>query len=1026
MRRVRKLCCVFAFLALTSLALASPYRGQVTFGGLPLPGATITATQGSATLTAISDADGGFAFDDLADGGWTIDVAMQCFQPVHTQVAISSSLPAATFEMKLLAPGEIAVNALKPAATPSASAAQSQPSAPSTAAKPAQPNAPSGAQEIPKPQEENEQGADGILVQGSVNNAATSQFATSAAFGNTRSGTRALYTGGLTVMESNSVLNARPFSLSGVVATKPAANNFTGIAALQGPIKIPHVLRRGPNFFISYQWTRNSDSVVLPGLVPTAAERAGDLAGLTNSLGQAISLYQPGTNLRYANNQIPVSPQAAALLKLYPQPNIANLASYNYQSAQLSQSHVDALQSRFDKNLGRKDNLNGKFAFQSTRSDGVNLFGFTDETGTFGINANVQWSHRLSPHIYLYTNYAFSRLRTEATPNFAYRENISGAAGITGNNQDAAYWGPPSLVFSDGTAALSDGNSSFNRNRSDAVSVSTQIYHRKHNISAGGEFRKQEYNDRFQQNPRGTFTFTGAATAGTASSAASGSALADFLAGVPDTSSIAYGNANKYFRAPVASAYVSDDWRLLPILTINAGLRWDYSAPLTELFGNLVNLDVASGFTAVAPVVASNPVGSVTGNHYPASLVRPDRRMIEPRLGVTWRPLPASSIVIKAGYGLYPDTSVYQSLILNMAQQAPLSKSLSVQNSTSCPLTLANGFASCGTGASATFGIDPNFRIGYAQNWQLSVQRDLPFALQVSATYSGIRGTHGAQQILPNSYPLGTANPCPSCTSGFIYQTSGGNSMRHAGQLQLRRRLRSGLAASLVYTYAKAMDDDAYLGGVGHVGASTTQSAGLTTPSASIAQDWRNPHGERSLSSFDQRQLVNLQAQYTSGQGLGGGTLLSGWRGRALKEWTLAGNLTVGTGMPETPIYPAAVPGTGFSSILRPALTGAPIYTSGSAAHLNAAAYTAPVGGWGTAGRNSITGPGQLTFNTQMARTFRPHGKWYLDVAIGANNLLNHPAYTSWNNLITSEQFGYPASASAMRSVQTTFHLRWQ
>jgi len=213
---------------------------------------------------------------------------------------------------------------------------------------------------------------------------------------------------------------------------------------------------------------------------------------------------------------------------------------------------------------------------------------------------------------------------------------------------------------------------------------------------------------------------------------------------------------------------------------------------------------------------------------------------------------------------------------------------------------------------------------------------------------------------------------------------------------------------------------------VGHVGASTTQSAGLTTPSASIAQDWRNPHGERSLSSFDQRQLVNLQAQYTSGQGLGGGTLLSGWRGRALKEWTLAGNLTVGTGMPETPIYPAAVPGTGFSSILRPALTGAPIYTSGSAAHLNAAAYTAPVGGWGTAGRNSITGPGQLTFNTQMARTFRPHGKWYLDVAIGANNLLNHPAYTSWNNLITSEQFGYPASASAMRSVQTTFHLRWQ
>ena len=127
----------------------------------------------------------------------------------------------------------------------------------------------------------------------------------------------------------------------------------------------------------------------------------------------------------------------------------------------------------------------------------------------------------------------------------------------------------------------------------------------KHNITAGGEFSKREYNDDFQQNPRGTFTFTGAATQGACSNAAiCGSALADFLIGVPDTSTIAYGNANKYFREPVYNAYVNDDWRVLPILTINAGLRWDYGAPITELFGNLVNLDVTSGFTQVGYVEA--------------------------------------------------------------------------------------------------------------------------------------------------------------------------------------------------------------------------------------------------------------------------------------------------------------------------------------------------------------------------------------------------------------------------------------
>jgi RHS repeat-associated protein len=98
---------------------------------------------------------------------------------------------------------------------------------------------------------------------------------------------------------------------------------------------------------------------------------------------------------------------------------------------------------------------------------------------------------------------------------------------------------------------------------------------------------------------------------------------------------------------------------------------------------------------------------------------------------------------------------VYQNIVTQMTQQAPLSKSLSDENSATCPLTLANGFASCSSTTADTFGIDPKFRIGYAQMWNFDVQRDLPFALQVTASYSGIKGTHAAQEILPNSYPLG-------------------------------------------------------------------------------------------------------------------------------------------------------------------------------------------------------------------------------------------------------------------------------
>ena len=135
----------------------------------------------------------------------------------------------------------------------------------------------------------------------------------------------------------------------------------------------------------------------------------------------------------------------------------------------------------------------------------------------------------------------------------------------------------------------------------------------RHNLTFGGDFRRQQFNYLSQQDPRGTFTFTGAATAG--STTTGGADFADFLLGIPDTSSIAFGNADKYFRESVYDAYLTDDWRINPQFTLNAGLRWEYGAPITELYGRLVNLDIAPGFSAAAPVVESNPVGALTAGN---------------------------------------------------------------------------------------------------------------------------------------------------------------------------------------------------------------------------------------------------------------------------------------------------------------------------------------------------------------------------------------------------------------------------
>jgi trimeric autotransporter adhesin len=1031
---------IFWAMAFARPALASEYHGLVTFGGLPLPGATVTVTQGTKKLSTVSDQSGMFAFADLTDGSGKIAIEMQCFSPVQADITVSPGSPAGKWELTLLPLDQIAkLTKLAPVLSPSLRAA---------------PKASTGSEvaiEIPKPAEEaNQQSSDGFLVNGSVNNAATSRFSLDQAFGNRRSNSRALYNGGFAAIVDNSALDARPYSLSGLDTPKPSYNRVTAIVTLGGPLRIPHLLPRGPTFFVAYEWTRDHTAATDPGLVPTEAERSGDLSGLVNPLGQPLIVYDPATGLPFAGNVVPVSSQAQSLLQLYPLPNITGNPLYNYQVPVLNSQHQDSLLSRLDKTLGHRDELYGGFNFQSIRAGSTNLFQFVDTTDTLGINANINWSHRFNHHIFGTTSYRFSRLRTHIVPYFENRQNISGEAGISGNNQDPANWGPPSLTFSSGITPLMDEQSSFNRNRTDGFSGSAGVYRGRHNITVGGDLRKQQYNDFFQQDPRGTFTFTGAATQGASNSVtASGSDLADFLIGVPDTSSIAFGNADKYFRQTVYDTYMMDDWRILANLTINAGLRWDYGSPITEIHGRLVNLDVASGFTKVAPVLGSDPIGKVTGSHYPASLIRPDKRGFEPRVGISWRPIPASTIVVRAGYGIYDDTSVYQTSALNLAQQAPLSKSLSVDNSVKCPLTLAKAFEPCSSITENTFAVDPNFRIGYAQTWQLSVQRDLPAALQLTATYLGVKGTRGMQQFLPNTYPIGAVNPCLDCPAGFVYQASGGDSTRQAGQLQLRRRLRSGFTASLLYTFSKSIDDDAMLGGQGHIssgnqtaappggqGPSSGQGSGgsltssSTTQSASptpvIAQNWLDLHAERSLSSFDQRHLLNLQAQYTSGEGLGGGTLLGGWRGRVLKEWTVVATTVIGSGLPETPIYLAAVTGTGFTGTIRPDATGAPVSLSRGSQHLNPAAFSAPLNGqWGTAGRNSITGPNQISLDSSLARTFRPSGRFFLDAKVAATNLLNHPVFTGWNTTVNSTQFGLPLTPNAMRSLETSLRLRF-
>lgn len=912
--------------------VAPGLHGIVRVAGLALPGAQVTAIQGAIKWQTTTDMGGTFVFPQAEQGTWRVSVRVTGVAGANRE-----------------APGGSETDfSLDIAPLPADTAAAPEPELPSPAASG------SGAMVA--------NGDAALAVNGSQDNGAASPFAQPPAFGNARPGLRSLFNGGFGLRFDTSALDARSFSFTGQGTPRPSYNDLTEFFQLGGPLLIPRLTNtsNAPFFFAAYERTRNRSAINTPALVPTLAQRAA-----------------------------PASAQAAALLQLYPLPNLAGNPRYNYQAAVPTDQHADSLQTRISKFFSVSDQLSGTFNLQSTRTGNGSLFGFEDGSATRGLNTGLNWRHGFGRTFYTTLGFEYSRLRTRLTPFFADRVNLEANAGIAGADAAPANWGPPLLTFSSGVAGLSDGVARNNRNQTAAVSFSGYWNRGDHNLNFGGDVHRLQFNLWQQQNPRGSFLFNGDAT---------GSDFGDFLAGLPDAVSLAFGNADKYFRQSTYDSFVTDDWHASEALTLSLGVRWEYGAPMREQYGRLVNLDLAPNFSTAAPVVSGG------------GGLQPYRRGVEPRLGLAWRPLAASSLVLRAGYGIYDDTSVYLSLAQQMAQQAPLSRSLNLAAAPGAPLTLATGLQSApGTGAD-TFAVAPDFRPGYAQTWNASLQQDLPGGYVMQLSYLGTKGTHAVQRSYPNTYPPGFVSPCPACPAGFVYESSNGNSTIESATAQLQRRYHNGLAFTAAYTYAHAMDDAALGGGSG-------------ASAAVVAQNWLDLDGERARSDFDRRHLLKLTTQYSTGLGRRGS--LPGWLGAAYRSWTVTTQVTAGSGLPLTPATFALIPGTGFTGV-RPDLTGAPVTAAPPGLFLNPDAFSAPTpGAWGNAGRNSINGPSEFGLDAGLQRSFSLFRKLDASFRLDATNALNHVSYTSWNAVLGSAQFGLPQAASPMRSVLGTLRVNF-
>jgi hypothetical protein len=1017
-------------LAATLLLFVSPMRaatelyGQVTFNGLPVPGATVTAVQGDHTLVTTTSPQGVYRFADLGDGAWSLRVEMVGFAPATQEIMLPADAAPRMWELMLLPFDEIAKTAVAP---PPAEPSPSAPTNGATSTRGPQSNgtpggfrraevaaAPGGtarpaAQSPPadEPQPTSEAASDGLLINGSVNNGAASPFAQPAAFGNNRRRPGALYTGRVGFTAGNSAWDARPFSLDTHDVPKQDYNDLHFIGLFQGPLKIPGIQQKRPNLFVGYQRTDNHNATSRSTIVPTLRERAGDFSQTLDAFGNAVRIVDPSTGQPFDSNTIPstrISPQAASLMQYYPRPNVDNGGRYNYQSAILTQTRQDSLQLRVIQLLDQKNQLQGTASYQRTVTQGTTLFGWEDENRLSTLDTTVTWTRRFNLFFTLRPRFQFTQQTNSAQPFFANRTNVSGDAGIAGNDQTPTNWGPPTLIFGSGIEPLTDISPAYTRVRTTSGGAEGYLSRGRHFFTFGGDLRRQFVTINAQQEPRGRLTFTGSS---------SGFDFADFLLGVPQGSSIAYGNPDKFFNAWSSDAYITDDFRVAPSLTLTLGARWEFEGPMQEKLARLVNLDVASGFAATAPVLASDPTGTLTGRSYGPSLMRADWRGLQPRTAVAWRPIPGSSVVVRAGYGIYRNTAVYQPIATLLAQQPPLSRAFSIPNTPQNPLTLANPFPASADVATNTFAVDPDFRVGYVHNWQASVQRDLPASLTITATYLGSHGSNLIQEFLPNTYAPGAINPCPSCPLGFVYLTSSGHSTRNAGQLQVRRRLRNGLTWTTQYTYARAYDN-------------ATSFNGASLTGSAVAQNWRDLDAEWGPSTFDQRHAITAQVDYTTGVGVRGGGLLTGTKGAIFKGWTISSQMTTGSALPLSPIYLIPVPGTAYTGTVRAALTGASTAAIPSGYYLNPAAYAPPAPGqWGDAGRNSIRGPLPFNLNLAVTRSFPWSGNRSWDWRIDMTNVLNRLTYSGINTLVGTPQFGLPNGTNPPRKIQTSLILRY-
>jgi hypothetical protein len=823
----------------------------------------------------------------------------------------------------------------------------------------------------------------------------------------------------------NDFFDAKNFFASPTQPTPAYKQNQFG-GSIGGPIRKDKTF-----FFMDYEGLRVRKAQTQLFTVPTDAERAG------NFTGTGITVNIPGTTTMFPNDTIPtIDPVAAAILARVPHASNPSAVANNLLATDVSTIGVNQYDLRVDHVFSTRDTVFARGSiFDDNEFDPFGLGalnetllpGFGYNLRTHADNVSATWTHIFSTSWLNELRFGWmwvggGQVSPNAGTNLAAQ---TGLQGVTTNPLDTGY---PQVSVTNFTT-MGEPTQYVSRKDNDYEIYDNVIWHHgTHTMKFGGYFFKLDFEPVDANNARGMFQFINGKY--------TGNALGDFLLGAPNMGTVGVlGRGTLQGRTTWIHLYIEDGWQITANLKLDIGLRYEYNQNMTDANNNMaiVNTLIPGGQF----VIASNDAGQISPaatallslipiTHVTSAQAGWDRSLLQgrplrlaPRLGLAWS-LPDRKTVVRSGFGIYTNQAAYN-IIQNAALNLPFYYPKLVTNSASCATTTIcnteNILAANATGTVAANNLSHNFKIEYNDVWNLAIEHSFSSATSFQAEYIGSYTVHADNQALQNLFPnsalapgAGHVRPIPQM-AGFTTISWDGWEKYNALALTFKQRVWHGLTLQAVYTWSHALDD--------------ASNPGADNAGPNVPQDMDNYAAESASSDFDHRHrfVTNFVYQTPSFDNS------AHWARSVFGGWQLAGIWTLQSGSPFTVNLPNDNANNGT-----PVFSQRPNYVCDpnngpktTAMWFSAACFAQPAAfTYGTAGRDSVIGPGLDSFDASFQKNFPLREDMKLQFRVDMFDFFNHPNFNQPNRIFSAaanSPFGTISSAQDPRVMQ--FSLRF-